>query len=43
MREVDKSSCLFLTVVGAYVVRTSGLNNSYCQIKTEYVIERCDL
>ena len=27
MREVDKSSLLFLSVVGAYVVRTSSLND----------------
>ena len=26
MREVDKNSLLFLSVVGAYVVRTSSLN-----------------
>ena len=27
MREADKNSCLFLSVVGAYVVRTSSLND----------------
>ena len=37
MREADKS-LLSVSVVGAYVVRTSSLNDkSYCQIETEYV------
>ena len=27
MREVDKNSCLFFSVMGAYVVRTSSLND----------------